>query len=254
VVIPTTTYHHISLVTCGVEQLDRLFNLFSKEKNLKMGKKIYLSPSNQKENTYSTGNTNECVQCNKIAESAKEALSRCDFEVKKAPEGQAINTTINESNSWKADLHISIHTNAYNGTVTGGTLVMLYSMADENAKVGKAILDAVAPISPGPDYALRVNPSLAELNGTTAIAVYLEIEMHDTKIGSDWIISNTKTIGEAICQGVCNYYGITYKPEPSDKLYKVQIGAFKEKSNAESCLNKAKKASFDDAFIVEVPV
>ena len=219
-----------------------------------MGKKIYLSPSNQKENTYSTGNTNEMVQCNRIAESAKVALERCGFEVKKAPERQAVNTTINESNEWKSDLHIVIHTNAYNGAVTGGTLVMLYSMADENAKIGKAILDAVAPISPGPDYALRVNPSLAELNSTTAIAVYLEVEFHDTKIGSDWIISNTKTIGEAICQGVCSYYKVAYKPEPLSKLYKVQIGAFKEKSNAESCLNKAKKASFDDAFIVEVPV
>ena len=36
-----------------------------------MAKKIYLSPSNQNNNTYATGNTNEMVQCNKIAEAAK---------------------------------------------------------------------------------------------------------------------------------------------------------------------------------------
>ena len=31
---------------------------------------------------------------------------------------------------------------------------------------------------------------------------------------------------------------------PSGKIYKVQVGAFKEKSNAESCLQKAKKCWF----------
>lgn len=36
---------------------------------------------------------------------------------------------------------------------------------------------------------------------------------------------------------------------PSDALYRVQIGAFKEKANAEACLARAKKAGFADAFI-----
>ncbi len=36
---------------------------------------------------------------------------------------------------------------------------------------------------------------------------------------------------------------------PSVSLYRVQIGAFKEKANAEACLARAKKAGFADAFI-----
>lgn len=223
-----------------------------------MSKKIYLSPSNQVNNVYSAGNTNECVQCNRIAEAARTALERCGFTVKKAAQGQNMNTSIQESNAWNADLHIQIHTNAYNGAVTGGTLVMLYSMATENKKAGEAILSAVAPISPGPDYALHINPELAELNGTTAIAVYLEVEFHDTATGAKWIINNIKPIGEAICKSVCKYYGVTYKPEsvdptppPSGKLYKVQIGAFSVKSNAENCLKEARDKGFTDAFIVE---
>ena len=36
-----------------------------------MSKKIYLSPSSQINNIYAYGNTNEMVQCNKIAEAAK---------------------------------------------------------------------------------------------------------------------------------------------------------------------------------------
>ncbi len=146
-----------------------------------MSKKIYLSPSCQINNVYASSNTNEQEQCNRIAEFAKTALERCGFEVKKAPKGQDITKSINESNSWSADLHIPIHTNAFNGKTLGGTLVIIYSNATENKKVGNAILNAVAPISPGPDYSLRVNSSLVELNLTKAIAVYVECEFHDTK-------------------------------------------------------------------------
>ncbi len=220
-----------------------------------MSKKIYLSPSNQINNLYAAGDTNECEQCGRIAEYAKMALQRCGFEVKEAPRGQNINISIKESNSWGADLHISIHTNAFNSQTLGGTLVMIYSNATENKKAGNAILNSVAPISPGPDYSLRVNPSLAELNSTKAIAVYLEVEFHDHTTGANWIINNVKAIGEAICKGVCEFYGVTYKVDEAEifgKLYCVQIGAFKNKSNAESCLQKAKIAGFTDAFIKEV--
>lgn len=221
-----------------------------------MSKKVYLSPSNQVNNIYAAGGTNEMVQCNKIAEAAKIALERCGFQVKKAAQGAAINTAVSESNSWGADLHIPIHSNAFNGAVLGGTLVMIYSNATENIKAGKTILDAVAPISPGPDYALRVNAGLIELNSTKAIAVYLEVEFHDELKGAQWIIDNVKSIGEAIAKGVCNYYGITYKTESgttesSGKLYRVQIGAFSVKSNANTCLQKARNAGFSDAFIIQ---
>lgn len=219
-----------------------------------MSKKIYLSPSCQINNIYATGNTNEQEQCNKIAEYAKIALQRCGFEVKKAPKGQAMTKNISESNSWNADLHIPIHTNAYNRKLTGGTLVMIYSNNDENKKAGMSILNAVAPISPGNDYTLRTNPELAELNSTKAIAVYVECEFHDSKEGSNWIINNVKPLGEAIAKGVCDYYGVTYKAKESEKLYRVQVGAFKDKQNAEKCLQEAKSVGFKDAFITEVNI
>lgn len=220
-----------------------------------MSRKVYLSPSAQFRNLYATGNTNEQAQCNRIAECAKTALLRCGFDVKKAPEGQPMNQSIKESNAWKSDLHICIHTNAYNGSTTGGTLVMVYSNAAENKKAGESILNAVAPVSPGPDYALRINSSLAELNSTSAVAVYVECEFHDSVEGANFIINNAKALGEAICKGVCNYYSATYIPENTNnfnKLYQVQVGSFKDKSNAENCLQKAKNSGFSDAYIWEV--
>lgn len=121
-------------------------------------------------------------------------------------------------------------------------------------EAGNCLLNAVAPISPGKDYSLRANSSLAELANTKAIAVYIEIEFHDTEEGAKWIIENTKIIGNSIAKGVCNYYGVTYKSDNQEtplKLYRVQIGTFSEKSNAENCLQKAKNIGFTDAFILE---
>lgn len=218
-----------------------------------MSIKIYLSPSNQDANTYTTGNTNEMIQCNRIAVSAEYHLKRHGFEVKKAPEGQNMWTTINESNAWGANLHVPIHTNAFNGSLTGGTLIMLYSTSGENLKAGQAIFNRLAPITPGSDYSIRANTGLAELNSTKAIAVYVECEFHDTEDGANFIINNTDKIGEAIAHGICDYFGTNWVDDDntSDSFYRVQVGAFSNKQNAENQMNKLKEEGYD-AFIVEV--
>jgi len=60
--------------------------------------------------------------------------------------------------------------------------------------------------------------------------------------GAKWIVENTSAIAEAICKGICEYFGYTYKapeapkePEEEDVpdvLYHVQVGAFRVKENA----------------------
>lgn len=222
-----------------------------------MSIKIYLSPSNQNANTYATGNTNEMIQCNKIAESVESHLVRHGFEVKKAPQGQDMRVSINESNSWGADLHVPIHTNALNGTLTGGTLIMLYSTTGDNLKAGQAIFNQLAPITPGKDYSIRANTSLAELNSTKAISVYIECEFHDTIEGANFIINNTEEIGKAIAHGICDYFGIKWygntstEEEKQETFYRVQVGAFSNKENANKQLEELRKEGYV-GFIVEV--
>lgn len=175
-----------------------------------MGKKIYLSPSNQDANIYAAGNTNECDQCNRIAVEAEKAMKRCGFDVKRAPKGQAMQTSINESNTWKADLHLPIHTNAGGGA---GTMVMVYEKSTTAMKFAQPIYDEVQEISPGKtNYGIKEYPGLAELNRTSAMAVYTEVDFHDNKEIAQWIINNPVVIGEALCKGVCKAYGVTYVP------------------------------------------
>ena len=226
-----------------------------------MSKKIYLSPSNQEGNMYAYGNTNEMEQCNRIADAAKAALERCGFEVKKAPKGQAMRTSIAESNAWGADLHIPIHTNACtnDGTGTaGGTLVIVYSRTDGNLKYAEPVYKEVQAVSPGKtDYGVRANPELAELNGTNAVGVYIEVDFHDNPPIAKWLIENPKTVGEAIAKGVCNacrveYKSQTFEPIKQEVFYRVQVGAYNSKALAEELLKAVKKAGFTNAFIVEV--
>ena len=174
-----------------------------------MAKKIYLSPSNQNGNTYATGNTNEMAQCDKIAAATSSALKRCGFEVKVGKSGDSMQNRCNESDSFKADIHMPIHTNALNGKTTGGTRV--FCIGSKNAEVSKAVLKTLGAISPGTTDNLTYRTDLYEINVPKAVSVYVECEFHDTKTGSDWIRSNTTNIGEAICKGLCNYYGVSYK-------------------------------------------
>lgn len=223
-----------------------------------MLKKIYLSPSNQDGNLYAYGNTNEMEQCNRIADKLKTALERCGFAVKKAAKGQAMATSINESNAWNPDLHLCIHTNAGGGS---GTMVMVYNKSTKNMKFANPIYKEVQAITPGKvDYGIKEYSSLAELNSTNAIAVYIEVDFHDNKDIAKWLINNPAAVGEAIAKGVCKAYGVTYKAPASTSssgagtktIYRIQVGAFSEKKNAENYLAKVKKAGFSNAFITEV--
>ena len=177
------------------------------------GMKIYLSPSAQPANNYAAGDTNEQVQCNRIAEAAKTALERCGFTVRKAPEGQGYKDSVAESNAWGADLHIPIHTNAGGGA---GTVVFVHGGTAKQMQYAKPIYDEVQTASPGTtDYGVRVNSGLYELGYTTATAVYIECEFHDRADLAAWIIEHTTELGEAIARGVCIGAGVTYiVPEP----------------------------------------
>lgn len=178
-----------------------------------MAKRIYLSPSNQFSNTYATGNTNEMAQCDKIASATATALKRCGFEVKVGKSGDNMQNRCNESDSFNADIHMPIHTNAYNGQVTGGTRIFCLNSNGRNAC--QAILNELGKISPGTADSISYQTGLYEINVPKALTVYVECEFHDTKTGSAWVINNTAKIGEAICKGLCSYFGIKYKSASS---------------------------------------
>ncbi|MEE1057140.1 MAG: N-acetylmuramoyl-L-alanine amidase [Acutalibacteraceae bacterium] len=184
--------------------------------------KVYLSPSNQDGNKYATGNTSEMEVCYKIATATGKYLGENGFEVKIAKKGQSNEASIEESNSWGADLHIPIHTNAGGGK---GCLAILYSYDSENVALAKPILNVVKDVIPSKtskgyftyaDIMGNTSAQLKELSETVAIACYLECEFHDNKEYAQWLTDNTDTLGKAICRGILDYYGKDIQTENNE--------------------------------------
>lgn len=211
--------------------------------------KVFLSPSNQYDNRYAYGNTTEGVQCGKIAEACKAALERSGVTVKLMHD-ESMQEKCQASNAFGADLHVPIHTNAFNGTVTG-TRMFCFNSGGEGMKACKAIFNRLAPVTPGTSENIRVDASLYEVRVPSVPTTYIECEFHDNATTAKWIVEHTVDIGEAIARGICDYFGVTFKekeqpkPATTDKLYRVQVGAFAVRANAEKMLAKLKAAGFD---------
>ena len=225
-----------------------------------MSKKVYISPSDQVSNAYAWGNTNEHVQCQKIAEAEAAALRRSGVEVQVAALGSTMAQRCAQSNSFGADIHNCVHTNACNKQVMG-TRLFCYAIPGKGYDACKAVFAELAPLSPGTSENIQAHPYY-EVRVPAAPSVYCECEFHDTAEGAKWIVEHTTEIGEAIAKGLCKYLGVKFVPAQTQKpaedtkadaeqvLYRVQVGAFAVRANAEKMLDRLKKAGFS-GFIVK---
>ena len=196
-----------------------------------MKKKIYLSPSSQPNNTYAGLDTNEQEECRGIARELKTDLERCGFEVKCGDYG-TMYTRVTESNKWGAHLHLPIHTNACDGKVSG-TRLMANNTSGAGFKVCEAISKHLYPITPGKSENIQAKPGLYEIKAAYAPTAYVEVDFHDVPEVAKWLVENKPQIAEAICKGICDYYGVKYvsdnsstqspartpEPAPSKSIY-----------------------------------
>jgi N-acetylmuramoyl-L-alanine amidase len=83
-------------------------------------------------------------------------------------------------------------------------------------------------------------------------AVLIETNFHDNLQTATWIINSKDTIARAYVNGIAKALGIAKKqaaPVTPTEIFRVQVGAFSVKSNADAMLVKLKAAGFD-GFIV----
>lgn len=199
-----------------------------------MAKRVYLSPSDQRRNTYAVGDTTEAIQCGRIAEACKAALERSGVEVMLG-QYDTMQNRVAASNRFGADLHVPIHSNACNGKATG-THLFCYSntkdakgnyIIDKNSagyKACKAVMDVLGPLTPGTPDVIRAYPSLYEVKYPAAPTVYIEVDFHDVPRIAEWIIANTTVIGERIAEGLCKALGVKFVPR-EDALEPVPVQA-----------------------------
>lgn len=195
--------------------------------------KIYLSPSGQIHNEYADGKHTEAEICRRIADKCSEYLTRAGIENKIAKpydnDAQWKNRCT-ESDEFGADYHVPIHTNAGGGH---GTRIFVSCEANKKNQKVVAIFDGIKKLLPDKfkQGSISVKTDLYEINKPKAKTIYIECAFHDNKEEAQWIINNIDDIAKAIAEGLAGKDIARY--DTNAKLYRVQVGAYSKKENAE---------------------
>lgn len=170
--------------------------------------KVYISPSEQEHNIYAYGGYTEEEICHRIGNLVQLALYRCGIENKKAPYGQHMEQNIADSNAYKPDIHLCIHTNAANGKARG-CVVFVGKIDEKHMQYAQPLYHELHDAVGGTDFGVR-EARFAEIKQTGALCLYVECEFHDNSNRAEWIVKNMGVIAEAIVKGICSGAGITY--------------------------------------------
>ena len=191
-----------------------------------------------------------------IALACRDELVRHGISVKMSrekDESDSLSEEIRECNSFAPDLAVDIHNNAGGGD---GAEVFYHYGGGKSKTLAQNILAEIVQVGQNSRGAkTRVNASGKDYYGfireTSCPAVIVECAFVDNAQDLQILATerDKKLMGVAIAKGILISLGVAYQSETSI-LYRVQVGAYSQKANAEAMLKKIKAAGFD-AFIVK---
>ena len=201
--------------------------------------------------------TKEWQLNDRVARFFAEAAGQCeDVELLRVddPNGFAkisVEDRCKAANDWGADFCLSIHHNAFRGTPWDGGGVTAFS--NPGSIMGRQYRDAIydAVIAAGNLRGNRASPkqenAYIALKQTKAPAVLVEYGFMDSNVDAPIILTEeyAKAVGYATMEAIAAVAGLKKKPT----LYRVQVGAFLSRENAENMLKSIKNAGFDGMIV-----
>lgn len=175
-------------------------------------------------------------------------------------ENDPVADEVNECNKFKPDLAIDIHTNAGGGD---GCEAFYHYKGGLSKTLADNVLSEIVSIGQNSRGAKTKRNILGKdyykfIRETTAPAVIVEVAFIDNKQDITIVdeLKEQQAMGVAIAKGILKTLGITYvaeaKQETSQKkIYRVQVGSYSVKANAEKMKQQLKSAGYS-AIIVEV--
>lgn len=168
-------------------------------------------------------------------------------------ENDNISEEIRECNAYQPDLAVDIHNNAGGGDgaevfhsyLGGNGKTLAEDILAEIVKVGQNSRGCkIRKSANGKDYYGFIRETLCP-------AVIVECAFVDNSTDLEILASEGKRqlMGQAIAKGILKTLGIEFQAE-TGTIYRVQVGAYKVRANAEAMLKKIKAAGFD-AFITK---
>ena len=191
-----------------------------------------------------------------IALACRDVLERHGVAVQMSrtkDEDDNINEEIRECNAYSPDLAVDIHNNAGGGD--GGEVFHSY-LGGKGKTLAEDILAEIVKVgqnSRGCKIRKNANGNdyYAFIRNTICPAVIVECAFVDNATDLEILATEGKrqTMGQAIAKGILKTLGIEFQAE-TGIIYRVQVGAYKVKANAEAMLKRIKEAGFD-AFITK---
>ena len=180
----------------------------------------------------------------------------------------------NQANAQNPDLFISLHRNAFTNPGANGTEIFVFTnpTAAETAAAIE-IMDRLAVVGVQSNRGVK-RGNFHVLRETRAPAMLIELGFITNVRDNQLFDSFLNEYADAIVMGVCTIFGVTYRapntpapapapstgtalnrPEPTppaavNRLYRVQVGAFQVRENAERFLAQVHALGLD-AFIIE---
>lgn len=155
------------------------------------------------------------------------------------------------ANDFKADYFLSIHINSATDSSVRGVEVWQYSNnKDRLNKFSKDLCEDVAKIFNIRNRGVKLSQKLSVLKNTNMPAALIEVDfISNVAAEKDLKVSdNIKAVACVIKDNLIELFGL--EKVDNDVLYKVCIGAFKDKSNAINQVNLAKEKGFNGAYIL----
>ena len=177
----------------------------------------------------------------------KSELERHGLEVvcsRVKDENDTVIQEVKEANASNADIAVSFHINAGGGD---GFEVYYYNSSNKGKKLASLCEKYVKELGQN-SRGLKNGNRLHFIKKTIMPSVLVESFFIDNKKDSNIgdTLSEQTAFGVAYAKAILEYLGIVYK---NNKVYRVQVGAYGNKSNAESMKEKLKSKGFE-AIIV----
>jgi len=221
--------------------------------------KVFLGVGHGGRDSGAVGILTEKIVNLEMALACRDYLERYGVTVKLSRDhdtDDSLESRIRKCNEFNPDLAIDIHNNAGGGD---GFEIFYHYRGGKSKELAQNIETAVKSIgqnSRGLKTRLNDNNTdyfgfIRETNAPAVIAEGFFVDNpKDAEIGDT--IDEQRQFGKAYAEGILKTLGINTEriENKTQPMYKVQVGAFNDRKNAENMLETLKNKGFTDAFIV----
>ena len=168
-------------------------------------------------------------------------------------QGDVLKKIVAKCNQHSVDLDVSIHFNAgasaqkKNGQTTG-TEVLVYNDSSRAMAAAQRVAKQIAALG-FKNRGIKIRDALYFLRNTKSPAMLIECCFVDD--GDDAALYDYKKMAVAIVQGITGVKENDTKTDQkqTQKIYKVQVGAYSTRDEAKKVIDKLKNAGFDGTIV-----